>query len=109
MIVGTNGRESSKTVAAIETFLRHLLVLASEDLVLHRILYGARLADESEESASALRTRPGGPQNAQNFDGKEGCVLAFANDNQCRFFALSVDDSRIVLTDDTSETERFWY
>ena len=96
-------------VVAVETFLRHLLVLASEDLVLHRILYGARLADESEESASALRTRPGGQQNAQNFDGKEGCVLVFANDNQCRFFVLSVDGPRIVLTDNTSETKRFRY
>ena len=64
--------------------------MVSQDLVLHRILYGERLSDESEESASALRTRPGELQNAQNFDGKEGCVLAFANDNQCRFFALSI-------------------
>ena len=96
-------------VAAIETFLRPVLVHASEDLVLHRIFYSARLADESEESTSALRTRPGEPQNAQNFDEKEGCVLAFVDDNQCRFFVLSVDDTRIVLQDEPSETERFCY
>ena len=96
-------------VPVIEPFFPSVLVLASEDLVLHQILYGARLADESEESASALRTRPGEPQNAQNFDGKEGCVLAFADDNQCRFFVLSDDDPHIVSTDDTSETERFGY
>ena len=109
LIISANGRESSKMVAAIKTFLRPVLVHASEDLVLHRIFYSARLADESEESTSALRTRPGEQQNAQNFDEKEGCVLAFVNHNQCRFFTLSVDDSRIVLMDDTSETERFYY
>ena len=64
-----------------------------EDLVLHRILYGARLADESEEGERALRMRLGGPQNAQNFNGTEGCVLAFANDNQCCFFALLIHAS----------------
>ena len=71
----------------------HFVLVVSKDLVLHRILYGERLADESEESVSALRTRPGELQNARNFDGKEGCVLAFANDNQCRFFALSIHAS----------------
>ena len=45
-----------------------MLVVVSEDLVLHRILYGARLADESEEIASALRTWPGELKNAQNHD-----------------------------------------
>lgn len=84
--------------------MQPVLVHASEDLVLHRIFYSARLADESEESTSALRTRPGEPQNAQNFDEKEGCVLAFVDDNQCRFFVLSVDDPRIVLPDEPSET-----
>ena len=81
-----------------------VLVHSSEDVVLHRIFYSARLPDESEESTSALRTRPGEPQNAHNFDEKEGCVLAFVDDNQCRFFVLLVDDPRIVLLDEPSET-----
>ena len=80
-----------------------VLVHSSEDVVLHRIFYSARLPDESEESTSALRTRPGEEQNAQTFDEKEGCVLAFVNDNQCHFFTLAVDDPRIVLMDNTSE------
>ena len=67
-----------------------VLVHASEDVVLHRIFYSARLADESEESTSALRTRPGEPQNAQNSDGKEGYFFAFVDDNQCQTLQTDV-------------------